>query len=178
MLTLLHFQFVPLYAGSRGFALMGSDYIAILNGMSTVFRIFPSMLADRLGKMNVFIPCAFGISLCVLLLPLITSSAGLVIYCLFFAIAAGSWIGLYTACVAQLGPVTTMGPRIGLTMVIISVPALVSTPIVGALIGDASSGEYHWWPAAGFGGGCAFCGTLCFLVSRHLARRDTTSWKI
>jgi len=119
--------------------------LAILNLGSVLGRVIPNYLADRLGAINVFVPCialngfvGFAMFGC-------GHPAGLVLFCLIYGFFFGSTIGLYLPVVATMAPrEADMGKVMGIASIPVGIASFVGPPIAGAIIGS----HLVWWKAS------------------------------
>ncbi|KDN52484.1 MFS general substrate transporter [Tilletiaria anomala UBC 951] len=171
------YQYLSIYACDKGLPL-GSYYVSILNASSTIGRIGPGLLADRYGRLNVLVPFVALTALMVLIMSACTTHTSLVVYCIFFGICGGSFIGLWISSAAQFGPTHSIGARLGTIMFIVAFPAVVGTPIAGAILGDGQQLPYRWWPMTAYGGGLGFIGAGLIALARWKASKQAKSWLV
>lgn len=135
--------FIPTYAVSRGMgATLAAYLLAIINGSSTFGRIIPGILADKLGRINMFAFAGVGTGIMVFCINEPKENVGIIVYCVFFGFVSGTIISSASAAISDctkdprdLG--TYMGMAIGLA----SFAALIGPPVNGALI--ARYGGFH-----------------------------------
>lgn len=128
--------FLPTYAVSKGVdPVLASYLIAIVNGSSTLGRIIPGFLADKLGRFNVFACGGIFTGICILCLNSVASTPGLVVYSIFFGVSSGMIIsGGSTALTVCAKNPQDLGTYMGMGMAVASVSVLIGPPINGALI--------------------------------------------
>lgn len=86
--------------------------------------------------------CGFsGIITLALWLPA-TANAPIIVYAALYGFGSGAFVSSAPSAVAQISDVRKIGVRTGTLFAIISLAALVSNPIGGALVGD-DHGKYH-----------------------------------
>lgn len=81
-----------------------------------------------------------------------TSNAPIIVFAGAYGFGSGAFVSLAPALIAQISDVRQIGVRTGSMFAIISIAALCSTPIGGAII-DADGGKYT--------GLQIFCGVMC-----------------
>lgn len=110
-------------------------WLSVLNASSILGRLLPGFLADRYGKMTVVIPHLCIASVLLFLFPLFNNVSGLcesifepratyrhyilqyqlsmIAFTILFGYCSGAWISLAPVSVIQLGPMHTVGSRMG-----------------------------------------------------------------
>ena len=128
--------FYPLYAVSRGMdATLASYMLAIINAASTFGRVIPGILADKIGRINIFGfgGLATGITLLCMNLP--KTNAAIVVYAIFVGFTSGTILsGGATAITAVCPDPRNMGTYMGMAMGLVSVAVLIGPPVNGALV--------------------------------------------
>lgn len=139
-------------------------FISIVNGASTLGRVASGFMGDKLGSLNVMIPFTFIASLVTYLWPQAHSVAGFAVVSAIYGIAFGAFIGLLPSTAALLGPIQTVGERIGFQLTFMSIAILIGSPIAGAVqarpLGYTGAGIYA--------GSCILAGVLCLILTRRL----------
>ena len=124
---------------------------------SLVGRIVPGILSDKFGRYNVFVLVSFLTAILVLALWLPASgNVALILFAGFFGFASGAFISLGPALVVQISPIHKIGIRQGLLFAVMSVGALTTSPIGGAIISHENGS---------FTGVKVFAGVMCFVGS-------------
>jgi MFS family permease len=128
--------YLPIYAVSRGMsALLSSYLLSIINGSSTLGRIIPGVLADKLGRQNMFAFSGIATGAMVFCINVPTTSAGIVVYSVFFGFVSGTIISAGGAAIS----LCTRDPRnagtyMGMGMGLAAFAVLIGPPVNGALI--------------------------------------------
>ncbi|KAK9490416.1 MFS monocarboxylate transporter [Lipomyces doorenjongii] len=112
--------------------------LAIMNAASLFGRIIPGFVADRIGRMNIFVFMAVAKT---------SSHPGLVVRAILFGFFSGAVISLFPAGFAQITPNPQIGTYMGQALAIISIAVLTGTPIAGAILD-----RYGWEATSIFGG--------------------------
>lgn len=141
---------------------LGFYLLAILNGSSLFGRIFPNMVADRVGPFNMLVPCVFATGILGLCLIAARSIAPVIVIAVFYGFFSGTFVSLpptiYVKITANRGMI---GTRMGMGFAITSLGLLVGTPISGAIL-SASSYTYVWL----FGGLLTLCAGCLVTAAR------------
>ncbi|KAL4898131.1 major facilitator superfamily domain-containing protein [Aspergillus ambiguus] len=145
--------YIPTYAVSRGVeATLASYLLAIVNAASTFGRIIPGVLADKFGRLNIFMIGGLATGIVVFCFNEATSTAGLVVYSIVVGFFSGTIISggaaAFTVCIKNP---QEAGAYLGMGMALGSVAALIGPPVNGALIN-------HY---GGFSQMSIFSGVMC-----------------
>ncbi len=157
----LPFTFIILAAQARGVPDHLAKYlVAILNAASTFGRLIPPFLADRLGRITVFLACAFLSCIIVLALWLPSSgSAAAVMFAIVFGFSSGAVASILPAIVATISPISQIGVRTGCNFSVVAIAVLIGSPIGGQLIQNDGYKSMQ-----GFSGALLGAGSLVYTV--------------
>ncbi|KAF1938230.1 MFS general substrate transporter [Clathrospora elynae] len=128
--------YIPVYAVSRGMKpVLASYLLAIINGSSTFGRIIPGILADKLGRLNIFAFSGIATGVMVFCINEPRTNTGIIVYAIFFGFISGTIISSASAAIS----LCTKDPRnigtyMGMGMGISAFAVLLGPPINGALI--------------------------------------------
>ncbi|KAI0357968.1 MFS general substrate transporter [Trametes cingulata] len=146
------FFYLQLFAADHHVAPEVTTYIlAILNAGSTVGRILPMALANKLSVYNMLL-CAILAS-AVLLFSLFgaTSTGGVISVAALFGFSSGAYVSLIPPLLGALcTDLSELGLRMGLAFSLVGTSMLVGTPIFGALLDTGRT--LVWWRAIVFAG--------------------------
>ncbi|KAI2617485.1 MFS general substrate transporter [Hypoxylon sp. NC1633] len=159
--------YMPTYAVSRGVdPTLASYLLAIINGASTFGRVIPGILADKIGRLNVFIFGGFLSAICIFCWNEAETTAALVVYSIAIGFSTGTVLSGSTAAFAECPKdPRDLGTYIGMGMGLSSIAVLVGPPINGALI--TKYGGYYELSI--------FCGVMVLVGSFFaLAAKATT----
>lgn len=148
------------------------EYImSIFNAASLFGRMFSGIMADKIGRYNIFIIVAnlSGIWALALWIPA-NNTGGLLSFSILFGFCSGAYVSLVAALVAQISPLSEMGFRTGLVFLTSSIGGLTTNPINGAIL-DLPTG---WLGVKIFSGVFCLAGTA-FIMG---ARVHRTGWKL
>lgn len=145
--------------------------LAILNAGSTLGRILPNALADRIGPLNTIAPVALLTGALSFALLGVSSRAAIIVFVLLYGFASGALMSLPPTVVVSLTPDRSRtGTRMGMCLMCVGVGVLVGTPIAGSVLtrygfeevwilaGSVGVvGAVVMWLARGFAKGWGFC---------------------
>ncbi|KAH6632913.1 major facilitator superfamily domain-containing protein [Boeremia exigua] len=140
--------------------------VAIFNAASLFGRLLTGVLADRIGKYNVFTlaASATGISTLALWLPIgRDNDAARIAYAVLYGFFSGAYVSLIAGLVAQISPMKEIGFRTGLVFFVNSIGALTTSPIAGAIL-DQENGI--WTGVKVFSGVFCIAGTVFVFAAR------------
>ncbi|KAK0853804.1 hypothetical protein LTR91_008886 [Friedmanniomyces endolithicus] len=158
------FFYVPSYVIESGIA--GPDLafymLSIINAASTFGRIIPGYTADRIGPLNMIVPCTFFAGVLCICLAAAHSIGPVIAILVFYGFCSGTLVSLPPTIFVHLTQNrAVIGTRMGMGFAITSLGMLVGTPISGAILNKSS---FTWvWV---FGGVCTVAGSLCLLGAR------------
>jgi MFS family permease len=139
--------------------------LSILNATSVFGRIVPNILADKIGPLNVIIPCAIISGALTLCLIAVKNVGGILVVILLFGFFSGSLVSLPPTVVVHLTKDRRfIGTRMGMLFSFTATGVLVSTPIGGALLKTNSD----YWKTWVFGGVLCVVGGASMAISRIL----------
>lgn len=144
-------------------------FLAILNASSIFGRILPSLVAQRIGSMNMIIGTAIALSITSLSLIAAKTQARLIVAIVFQGFFTGTFFAQQPTIFVRLSPdPSKIGTRFGMAFSVMSVALLFGSPISGAL--RKQMGYNAAWVWAGI---TIFCGGVVILASRVLKRQWT-----
>ncbi|KAG9052339.1 hypothetical protein FS842_010032 [Serendipita sp. 407] len=121
-------------------------FVSIMNFASIVGRLTAGILGDKFGPLNVMIPFTVGAALVTYCWPYAHTIPGFVLIAVFYGISFGAYVGLLPSPAASLGPLHSMGERIGFQLSIMSIAILIGSPIAGEIrslpLGFRGTGAY------------------------------------
>lgn len=163
----LPINYIQLQAIQYGMRLSLAIYIIpILNVGSIVGRVLPTFIADKLGRFNTNVVMAFAAAALTLALWIpATGDAPLIIFAVLYGTASGAFVALIPSMIAQISDISEIGHRTGFGFAILSITALVSNPIGGAIL-SADHGRFRNLQI--YAGIMLFVGSCLFVVARYL----------
>ncbi|KUL85437.1 hypothetical protein ZTR_06789 [Talaromyces verruculosus] len=117
---------------------LGFYVLAIMNATSAFGRIIPGILSDKIGPMNVIIPCAFISAMLCLCTIAVKNAAGLIVLMAFYGFFSGTFVSSPNAIVVHLSAQNRakIGTRLGQMYGVISFGMLIGTPVGGVVLDD------------------------------------------
>ncbi|KAK3942561.1 major facilitator superfamily domain-containing protein [Diplogelasinospora grovesii] len=163
------FFYVSKYALNIGVSQDVAFYmLIIMNAGSVPGRIFPSMVADKIGNLNIMIPAVLSSGIIALAWMRATTQPGLIAVCFFLGLASGSIQAVLPANVPALCPdLTMLGTNLGMTMFASGLGLLIGSPVAGVILDrqSSASGEVYWGMLT-FAGITVLVGGLLLIVVR------------
>ncbi|KAH6632520.1 major facilitator superfamily domain-containing protein [Chaetomium tenue] len=143
--------------------------VAIFNGASLFGRLGSGYLSDIAGRWNVFViaGAVSGIFELALWIPATYQSATIG-FAATFGILSGAFVSLLAALPASVSPLPEIGYRIGVVMLVLSLPALTMAPIGGSILRGTGSSEDGWMHVKIFGGVMSLAGSAVCFYARTL----------
>lgn len=171
--------YIQTYALTRNIT-SDSDYafylLSVLNAGSFFGRILPNFMADKIGPMNMLVPCTIAAGMMCLCWIRVTEVASITVFAAFYGFFAGAYVSLLPPAIVQLIPdMKVVGTWMGMCFFIASFGLLAGNPIAGALINIPKK---QFTTAQGFAGGAILLGALLMCISLVLERKRTKTWKI
>ena len=162
-------------------------FVAIINAGALIGRCCAGPLSDRIGPLNVMIPCTATTGILTFAWPFVQTKVALIILAIcygynppsflilreqvlmiFIRFCSGAYIGLSPNPVMEMSKMDDVGRLTGMFLSCLSVGALIGPPISGAIAG--ATGGYK---AVGcYAGSCVLLslGLLCLV--RHLLLKE------
>ncbi len=134
------FFFIAPYAEDHGISTGSAAAIVALMGVAnTAGRIVLGGVADRVGRLRIMQVSMGVMTITVFVWPLATGWAALVVFGVFYALGAGSFIALLPALAGDYFGGERLGGVTGLLFASAALGTLLSAPVSGAIF-DASDG--------------------------------------
>ncbi|TQV93659.1 MFS monocarboxylate transporter [Cordyceps javanica] len=151
--------FIPTYATLRGMEPTLAGYLsAILNASSTFGRIIPGVLADKIGKLNVYSIGALVTGIVIFCMNEAKTNPALIAYAIVFGFTSGTIISggsvAFTVCCPDIRDVGTYA---GMGMAVAALGGLMGPPLDGVMI-EHYRGDF--FQAAMFSGSVCFLGGI------------------
>jgi MFS family permease len=148
--------YLPVYASEQGMSASMSFYLtAIFNASTFPGRVIPGILADKLGRFNMFIAAVITSSILTFCWQRVHSNVALIVFAIIFGFCSG---GITTGMVVCFTSIPkdprNIGTYLGMGLGISAVAALVGPPVNGALINNS-----------GFAAMADFSGAMCMLAA-------------
>ena len=141
------------------------NLIIVINGVSIVGRLVPTLLADLLtAPLNALLLCSLAIAIVSYCWVRVGNVPGLWVFAVFYALFA---VVIQSSFPATLSTLTTdtskIGLRMGMVLSVVAIAALIGSPIAGSLI-QLDGGHYLF--AQMFIGSSILFGFLVLHVAR------------
>lgn len=127
-------------------------------------RLVPGYLADRMGVFPVMIIVSYlsAIFSLALWIPA-RSNAAIIVFAALYGFASGGFVSLGPAIIAQISKIEELGTRLGTYFAIMSIAALVSNPIGGALVPNPETDSF--WKMQLYAGVMMAAGSTSYIVA-------------
>lgn len=149
-------------------------FVSIMNGASIVGRLSAGVLGDIFGPLNLLIPFTFIAGIVSYAWPYAHNYGGFVGISIVYGMAFGAYVGLLPSPAASLGPIETVGERVGFQLSFMSIAILIGSPIAGAIrarpLGFRGTGIYA--------GSCIMLAVVCLVLTRRVAKKTWFRGKI
>ena len=153
---------------------LASYFIPILNAASIFGRIIPNLVADKIGPLNVLIPCTFAVGILAFSWIAVHDVGGLTAFAVVYGFFSGTFVSLPPSTIATLSPnLNTVGTRMGMAFSAVGLGILIGNPIAGALL-DLRTMKFI--NAQIFCGATVVAAGIFFLLAR--IAKTGASWKV
>ena len=149
--------------------------LSILNAGSFFGRILPNFLADKIGALNMLVPCTIAAGVLCLAWIAINNAAGITVFTVLYGFFAGAYVSLVPPVIVELTPdMSVVGTWMGMSLFIAAFGLLIGNPIEGALINIE---KRKFAAGQGFAGAVILLGALLFITANVLQRQQARSQK-
>ena len=149
--------------------------LSILNAGSFFGRILPNFLADKIGALNMLVPCTIAAGILCLGWIAITNVAGITVFAVLYGFFAGAYVSLVPPVIVDLTPeMSVVGTWMGMCLFISAFGLLIGNPIAGALV---NTQKRSFGAGQGFAGGVILLGSLLLTAAIVLKGRHARSPK-
>lgn len=143
------FFYISLFAESSGYASKDLSFyvLPIVNAFSIFGRVVPSIIADKLGPLNMLAPAAAVTSILIFILLSVHNLAGVIIFAAFYGFWSGTYISLPPSILVSLTPPDKrylIGTRMGMAFTIMGLGILTGPPVAGAILTMYNSFNDVW----------------------------------
>lgn len=163
------FFYIELYALNLGIDKDLASYILItINAASIPGRVFPSMMADRIGNLHIIISAVLLSGVIFLSWIAVETQSALFAVAVLAGFANGSIQAVVPSCTAFLCPdLSKLGSNIGITLFSAGLGILIGNPIAGIILGSQSSEDHlTFWGTLLFSGIFVIAGGLLLCAVR------------
>ena len=171
------FYYISIY-GSRIVGIPGDVSFYLLpaiNAGSFFGRIFPGLLADKIGPLNTLIPSGIATAILSFAWLRITNASGLWVFAVLYGFASGAIVTLIQTVLTVLSPDLSMvGTRVGMSLTCGGFGLLIGNPIAGAIL-EIPQGSFRG--AQIFGAVTNMAGAFAYVLVRVLVMKQRKGWK-
>jgi predicted MFS family arabinose efflux permease len=119
-------------------------FVPILNASSVFGCVFPNALADRIGTLNMLIPCTFACGIVALSWIAVDDTGDLIVFAILYGFFSGSFVSLPPTTIVSLSDdLHKVGTRLGMSFSISGFGILVGTPVAGTLLNIDTGNFLH-----------------------------------
>ena len=165
------FFYVETYALNLGISANLAFYLLIImNAASVPGRIFPSLLADKVGNLSVMVPAVLLSGVIILAWISVQAQSPLIAISVFIGLTSGSIQAVLPATVPFLCPdLSKIGTNIGMTLFAAGLGLLIGSPVAGAILDAQSKGSNLDFSGCLVFAGCVVvAGSILLTVARVL----------
>ncbi|KAI4129387.1 MAG: hypothetical protein LQ347_003794 [Umbilicaria vellea] len=165
------FFYVETYALNLGISANLAFYmLIIMNAASVPGRIFPSLLADKVGNLTVMVPAVLLSGVIILAWISVQAQSSLIAISVFIGLTSGSIQAVLPATVPFLCPdLSKIGTNIGMTLFAAGLGLLIGSPVAGAILDAQSKGSKLDFSGSLIFAGCVVvAGSVLLTVARVL----------
>ena len=150
--------------------------LAVMNASSFFGRIFPPLVAGKIGAFNTTVVCLFLTAIITFTWISVESVAGVVLFSIFYGFFSGSILALPPTVLVSLSPdVYLAGTRIGMCFGLAGFGLLIGNPIAGTIL-NIPQGKFRG--AQIFAATTIIAGSALVLVARLLRLRSHKTIKM
>ncbi|KAI9930678.1 hypothetical protein MW887_011433 [Aspergillus wentii] len=113
--------------------------LSIMNAGGMIGRMVLNAIADKVGNLNVIVPCAYISGITVLAWSSVQRLPNLIAASFLYSFFSGGLMALPPAVLVGLSPnLSQIGVRVGMALTVASVGVLIGSPIAGAILASQS----------------------------------------
>lgn len=144
---------------------LGFYLLPILNAASIPGRIIPNFIGDKIGPLNILIPCSFMTGVVALTWIAVHDIPGIITYSCFYGFFSGAFISIAPVCIVAItSDLRQIGTRMGMNFFVSSFGLLIGTPITGAILSSSGS-----WLGPQLWSGILLMATACVAFAARTA---------
>ena len=164
-----------MFASTHGISQTLTFYtLAILNAASVFGRISPNFFADKIGSLNLMIVACFCAGIVCFSIFGAGTPGGLITIAILYGAFSGAYVSLLSpALIAFATNHTEIGLRVGMGFLVVSIPSLVGTPIIGALLE-----KYGFYAPTIWSGVMILSGCCLLAYANYRLRQRKGTWKV
>lgn len=164
--------YLPTYAYQQGMSASMSFYLAaIFNGASFPGRVIPGIMADKLGRFNMFITATVSSGILTFCWQRVHSNAALIVFAIVFGFCSGAiTTGMAVSFTSIPKDPKNIGTYMGMGMGISAIAALVGPPVNGELIN-----KINFAAMANFSGVMCLAAAFFVILSKYFTGKGILS---
>lgn len=155
--------YLPTFAVGNGMSTELASYlVSIYNAASFFGRVIPGILADKLGRFNVYIVAAVSSAILGFCWQAVTTNAGVIVFAAVYGFCSGAIVSMISVCLT-LVPKDPMniGTYLGMGLAGSAGAALIGPPISGAILT-----KYGFGRVADFSGSVSVAGAIIIVLAK------------
>ena len=156
--------YLPSFAVSNGMSTKLAPYlISIYNGASLFGRVIPGILADKLGRYNIYFAAAISSAVLGFCWQRVTSNAAVIVFAAFYGFCSGAIVSMMSVCFTMIPKdPKTIGTYLGMGLAAASVATLIGPPISGAILSHENFSR-----VSDFSGSVSLAGGLILVLVKY-----------
>lgn len=143
--------------------------VSIVNASSGIGRIITGIWADRFNALNVVGPMTMIAGAVTYAWPFAQTLASMIVVAVIYGSTSGAYASLFFIPVFELGEISDVGRRTGMTMSIAALGAVAGPPISGAIYTATGSFEAMGY----YAGSAVLLAVIQIYIVRYLVFRDS-----
>jgi MFS family permease len=111
--------------------------VSIMNASSILGRLLPNFIADKIGSLNVLIPCFASAGIVAFCWLEAKNTGGLIIFAILYGFFTGTFVSLPPSVLVGLSPsLSVIRTRMGMSFAINGVGLLIRTPVASVILNE------------------------------------------
>ncbi|ELQ37652.1 hypothetical protein OOU_Y34scaffold00587g3 [Pyricularia oryzae Y34] len=141
--------YVSKYAIAQGQSTSTAFYLlSAVNASSFLGRVLPGYIADKFGHFNLLVLSTLLSGVVGFTWTQASSLPGLIMWALAYGFTSGAVMSLQNACASKMAPPQAQGLAVGVLMGVLSISALIGTPISGQILTRSGYVALSAWTGA------------------------------
>ena len=155
--------YLPTFAIGNGMSTELASYlVSIYNAASLFGRVIPGILADKLGRFNIYIIAAASSAILGFSWQAATTNAGVIVFAAVYGFCSGAIVSMASVCLTLVPKdPKDIGTYLGMGLAGSASAALIGPPISGAILG-----RYGFARVADFSGSVSAAGAFIILLAK------------
>jgi MFS family permease len=155
--------YLPTFAIGNGMnAELASYLVSIYNGASLFGRVIPGILADKLGRFNIYIAAAVSSAILGFCWQAVTTNAGVIVFAAVYGFCSGAIVSMISVCLTLVPKdPKNIGTYLGMGLAGSASAALIGPPISGVILA-----KYGFGRVADFSGSVSVAGAIIIVLAK------------